>query len=709
MSLSYLKVLNFIFLPLLVLVSIWFPVVQPYIFYGQISDEVQNKSVNFPVVDIGIKVDSLGFGETYPKLEKDVLLSTANAILLGCIELPELPKLKINLPFDPEVVNTINSSWQLKYSGFVVPKILISAYDKTGDEKYLKAAKDFIIGWAEFEKTQLIPRGFIWNDHAVASRASIISSFWFRYKNNSIYDKKEAEKILKLAYKTSSVLANDNLYTYKTNHGVMQNLALIKLATYFPFLPYMQENKDKAIKRLVSQFNYFVNEEGVVIEHSLGYHEFGVDLFKTAISILQINNIEIPIQWLEKYKKSLDNLLKFYRPDGTLPAVGDTDVGKSSIKPVDVSGQNNNLKDAFLLKSGYAIWWGDRLTIDKISQTFISWSYFPYMGHKHADELSLTIWGYGQNWITNVGYWPYTNHNRENAISWTGSNAPHYIGESSQSDRVSRVRNIGKAINFKFIELLRKESSGFDVNRQVLQLGDNQWFVIDSFLDKNLNRIAEVAWTLDSGLHIRELQANTFEVINPKKGSNPSQMIMAFESSGHFPVKNFYGDKSKLIGWNAAGQQIRPAHCVLVSLPSDNSWSLMAAKIESHQTDFKVNMVEWLDAENWTISQSNKLIRRKGKEVSITEGHELQYALLQSIDLASQQDKESLGWFLKVKNQVGNYYSPLIEYRFKMTCVVLIITIIIFSLRNKIRSYGKSIFLGWVGMMLWLNYYYFDV
>lgn len=710
------RILNTFFLPILVLISIWLPVVQPYILYKKISNQEQVESINFPNNKVASEIDDLDFGVTSPHLDTEELLYAANAILMGRIDLPGCPRLEINLPFDQKLINASNSSWQLSYSGFIVPEILILAYDQSGNVEYLKAARNFILGWADFEKTQFLPIGFLWNDHALASRASVISSFWSRYKNNAIYNINDSEKILQLVCRTADILANDNLYTYKTNHGVMQNLALFRLTTYFPLLPDMPKHKNKAISRLLDQFNYYINEEGFVTEHSAGYHESGVNLFKTMIILFKINNIEMPAILSDKYRKSVDILSKLYRPDRTMPALGDTNVGRKSILFGNINANNEKLDkyvtidETLLMKSGYSIWWAGNSINERLSQTVINWSYYTYTGHKHADELSVNIWGYGQNWITNVGYWPYTSPDRENAISWIGSNAPHYISENSQSKRISKILNIGREKKINFIELIREESSGFNINRQVIQFGSNLWFVIDSFSDKKPNRTAEVVWTLDASLNIKELSDNSFE-ITPKDSSD--RMVMEFKLSDNLPIKTYYGDKATLFGWNASGQQIKPAYSFLVNLPSNNSWSLMTAIIEPYKSALPVNVKEWINSENWTITQEDSLIiSRRGREMSITDNLEKQYIFLQPIDFELQKDSENYNAFLKVKNKFGKPFRPLIEYREKVSkLVILFVVLLIFYYIKKRKSnqFDKFISFGWVALMIWLNQYYFYV
>ena len=87
----------------------------------------------------------------------------------------------ITLPFDGSAEKFGIPGWDLHLCSFIVPALLARAYDITQEIHYLDAAIDYIVAWAAFESSLLIPRGFVFNDHATAARAIIVTEVW-RYQ-----------------------------------------------------------------------------------------------------------------------------------------------------------------------------------------------------------------------------------------------------------------------------------------------------------------------------------------------------------------------------------------------------------------------------------------------------------------------------------------------------------------------------------------------
>ena len=116
-----------------------------------------------------------------------------------------------------------------------MPDILVDAYTASGNDAYLTFAKDLIIAFAKMERKLWIDRGLIWNDHAVAERATVIIKFWRAYRNHNNFNPTEARLILQLLQRCILLLAKPSHFNSVTNHGIMQNLALLQYSIAFPF------------------------------------------------------------------------------------------------------------------------------------------------------------------------------------------------------------------------------------------------------------------------------------------------------------------------------------------------------------------------------------------------------------------------------------------------------------------------------------------
>ena len=75
---------------------------------------------------------------------------------------------------------------------------------------------------------------------------------------------------------------------------------------------------------MVQQMKFYVSDEGVVLEHSAGYHVFGLELMGWAFRYLELMHETPPDEWTDKYDRAKSVYATFRRPDGSLPVFGDT-------------------------------------------------------------------------------------------------------------------------------------------------------------------------------------------------------------------------------------------------------------------------------------------------------------------------------------------------------------------------------------------------
>ncbi len=170
-------------------------------------------------------------------------------------------------------------------------RLLLGAYTATLDQRFLDAALEETLAFDQVDAWRLVPRGLLWNDHALAARVSTLALLWSFVRRRNDLDTSAARSMLELADRTGARLAKPELYNSRTNHGIMQNIALIQLAVAFPTLPRAEYFKTVGCTRLVRQMRYYVDPEGPVLEHSAGYHEFGRELLIKAIRVFELSRV----------------------------------------------------------------------------------------------------------------------------------------------------------------------------------------------------------------------------------------------------------------------------------------------------------------------------------------------------------------------------------------------------------------------------------
>ncbi len=724
---TYITICLFV-MPLMVLGLIWFPVVAKYYIPGQsVSRGMVDKARAFPSKSVAQKIERFRLGA--PKLASNnaEILKSAESYLSGIINIYGFNKIPIKRPFDEDLVHYTLANWALSYCGFLIPRLLIRAYDISRDEKYLVAARDFISSWAAYEETLWLPTSFVWNDHAISSRANVLSDFWVRYKDHDIFDRNNGRIILELVKHTAALLAKPKLYTYKTNHGTMQNIALLKLVQYFPTLPDIQRYHDVAVKRSNSQLLYYLNAEGMIAEHSSEYHKFGVGLVGATISMYRMMHIKVPSWMINRYKNSLDILERLMRPDHSLPAVGDTAVDsahKEIQKPPELagkgipnSGEENN-DSIVLLKSGYAIWWdkvANTIEGDASYQTVINWANYPYMGHKHADELGVNLWANGSNWLTGIGYWPYTRKDRKEAISWGGSNAPHYLNEKYGSERTSLVSSYVNNRDVSFIELIRHGENGFQVVRQIIYIPVGTWVIIDSYRDDK-NRDVETVWTMGSEINIRKQGPGNLFLMSSNK-SKEDMFLHISSSNNSMKIEDLKAEHTPLAGWNASGKTISPAHALITRQMSKTEWSLLTVTKPSEKrvSRFISHISEWENNNSWQVKIGDHLsVRRNGNEILVTKHDKIisQKVLMPKEKIQIDLENKQAYWL--VRNEYGMPFRILMKYRIRSSYLVFVLIILsalglllCFSWNAKyFISMGNLIIVGWISVAIWINYSY---
>lgn len=195
-------------------------------------------------------------------------------------------------------------------------------FARTGDQELLDSIVEAVLAYSRRANRLFVADDFMWNDHAISSRTLVLSRLWRLYRRSENYSPHVAREIFEHVARNIKYLMRGDHFTYWTNHGVMQSIALLHAANSFPILPGREEMIDLALKRLTDQLIYFVSDRGWIMEHSAGYQEFGVNLLGTLIVEVELLDRTIPSSWRNKYIQAKRVLELLRRPDGSIPNYG---------------------------------------------------------------------------------------------------------------------------------------------------------------------------------------------------------------------------------------------------------------------------------------------------------------------------------------------------------------------------------------------------
>jgi len=646
-----------------------------------------------------------GFDLGVPQDWKDSrqLASAAEKLLGMVVDIPGYEKTTLAFPFDAKAMASGPSKWQLFVHSFGLPRVLLDAYKAERRVEFLRAAADYLVAYDEYERSGWRQRGYLWvdnwrlfvrNDHAISARVTVLAEFWRLYRQSADYSPDVAKSVLRMAERYSYLLTDPARFTVATNHGVMQNLAACMLQLSFPAVEAAKNLCQITHQRLDEQLAFFINDEGFVLEHSPGYQGFDLRLIGATLRMLSLAKHSIPANWREKYQRAQQVYAMLRRPDGTLPVFGDTsglDPTGPLVSTIDrhgnigpMSSRTWTAREPQLLApvAGYSVWWDAHESwpkIQRLAQTMVSWSYYPGMAHKHADEMSVEVWARGTVWWSNVGYWPYDDANRYTAESWQGSNAPHLVGEKADSKRKTRLHNHGWSRELSAVDLERNGPGSYRARRQVVHAGSRLWVVIDTSAGVDQDRTRTI-WSTSPTVSLAPGR-NVGEYV--LKDASTGQSLHAFIlGSPGITQRVAKGSQSPFSGWSAIGGKVQPVPAVVVERPVDGMWALSVWSLENGaipdpgRTTALPAMTRWEGEDKWEMvlptSSGEVLLSRNQERIRM---HEKTADRTYSLKLEQGTDVSQEVEAIRTKFAItsAKYGAPemSLTYRLKVTAVLL--------------------------------------
>jgi len=659
-------------------------------------------------------------------LAAPVIVRIAEGVLLGRLELPG-QSYPVDVPFDPDgdVLGTTSRHFQL--CSLIVPSVLARAYSVSGETRFLEAAVQYVLDWSRFEAALWLPRGYVFNDHRIAARAIVVTEIWRLYRSSGVFEPGVAIELLQYVQRLAGLLRKPELYTYWTNHGLMQSLSLLHLAVAFPLLPDAALNARIGSERILGQFPYYINEEGVVLENSAGYQKTGLQILAAGQSYLALLGKPMPTDMMDRMQRGLRFNAALRRPDGTLPPIGDTHDDPSGPPAVAATGRGSPLvvpEDPITMApaAGVAVLWRNLERwpdVTELSQAVMTWGNFPTKTHKHADDLGLSLWAGGVQWVRSVGYLPYDDEGiRESAIGWRSSNAPHWVGEDPAIERSASLLSSVRAGQEAYLDVSRPGAAGSGIRRQLLQFGEGAWLSIDSF-ESPAPREAEIIWRFSPAISLRPLGSAGYLL---EKAGAPVAMAVHFDGSAAWKAE---ADASGTATWNSgvfsAG---RVTQSPAIRLTASGTEPVLLTVFELRESVVAEGDVtaaaslEWSAPERWAVSikgsqAGEKILSRSDGRLSLAgsdlkpeswaSSSELGQAATVRADLAARAALQD------ATRRYGTRFEPMLERRAKVSAVVVacgLIQIVLFVMARR-RAWWQLLFatstVSWIALAAFLH------
>lgn len=563
-----------------VLVAIWLPhYARFHIDRSPVGSSTTAASLQQPAATVLDEIAGMRFAIRLD-LPAEQLLATADAAIAGTLRLPLLDH-AVALQGFPADLRIGSSTAQLILAGLGLERLFLDAYDASHDPRYRQQALKRVLDFAAYDASQRTSADFLWNDHAVAARISVLAHLWRMIRDDPTISAADKGTILSLVQRSGRLLAHPEQFTVRTNHGVMQNLALMQIGAAFPALPEAAAWRQLGLARLQLQAGFYVSPEGFVLEHSGEYHAFGAELLAQAVRLCVLNGMEPPDWLVRDAQLSASRLTQLIRPDGSLPLIGNTSAGNRATIP-DVSNAGHSpLRESppsrptvivppqLLPISGYALWWNQDSREDLLSQTVINWAKHDGHGHKHADEGAVQLWADGIDWLTSTGYWPYDAPNMADAYGWPSSNAPHRLGEGRLEKREIELLGHISDSHFQALDLQRRNPGGERFRRQIIQLDAATLLVLDFTTGSGAG--SETIWTVSHRLTMEPgTTAGQFVAQAP---GLPRHLGISLDSPTTTTTTLMRGSRTPFAGWVVNNNHPVASYALRVLIPAANSVS----------------------------------------------------------------------------------------------------------------------------------------
>lgn len=287
-------------------------------------------------------------------------------------------------------------------------QLLATAYYKYRNPEYLKFSFEFVKKWLKYSQNEnnIKNNPFLFNDHSVALRAENLIYFGQICSRTGIWSNELDELLYNILYHHGQWLYDDKNYTFKHNHGIMQDQALLHIA----YVINKPEWAEKAKKRLLEQEKHAFNSEFVHVENSPGYAKMVAGLFEKIGLFLNNNGDKLG----EKFIEDMNQNYHFYdwtvKPNGIVAQIGDTGNIPGCLYG-NINNQKRKTEELYKIYplSGYYFYRSNKSSDEDNKDT---WKMFKAgyssVTHKHCDDCSFMLYSKGYEIFVDCGVYGYT-------------------------------------------------------------------------------------------------------------------------------------------------------------------------------------------------------------------------------------------------------------------------------------------------------------
>lgn len=464
-------------------------------------------------------------------------------------------------------------NWQMWHHSLLHVSYLVQAHTMSGSVAYLDRATAIVESWIEAFIHAGREHPMAWHDHAIAQRTLVLLEFAEAWRQRHPSNISAARRLLGALYHHGALLTEPHVYRLRHNHGIEQDRALLELAILVPQWPESEAWRQLAWSRLLEQVRAAISLDGVLFEHSPNYEGVVCLMLAQTRDFLAAHGR--PHDEITHAIESLAEKIAFsVRPDGSWPPIGDSVSDRSEElveylrrNPADgehalyaltggCEGVAPTSAHLILPTDGCAIMrerWDREGLRDSIHCYFTA--AFNTRTHKHHDDLSFTLFGFGREILTDAGRhsYNYADPHRRYCESVFG----HNVVIVDQADTDTRRLNIGKSgvtsvftgKNLVGVDAVHYLYQNVESRRFLLYLRPNVFVVFDR-LHAN-HEIAATQQFLFSPDWRAEASADRCEIratLAHAEGASPLVRMLQLQAGDGVPSV-IRGRTDPLLGW----------------------------------------------------------------------------------------------------------------------------------------------------------------
>ncbi len=192
-----------LFFPLLLICSIHLPHYFTFsIDRASLSSEILNNLDTVPVTEILDEVAAISLGTLFAVSDSS-RKGIADKLLEGQLIAPGLQSGPLPLVGWPADLLHGRPSFQLTLASLELEHLLLKEFERSEERRYYQAARHRILAFADWEAQQHDPIGFLWNDHAIAARISVIVNLWKHMRGDADATSAQKEALIGLAMRSA--------------------------------------------------------------------------------------------------------------------------------------------------------------------------------------------------------------------------------------------------------------------------------------------------------------------------------------------------------------------------------------------------------------------------------------------------------------------------------------------------------------------------